>query len=197
MYSAKIVCAINMKKSILDIFLLLLLVVACSTARKDYSYLYTKESNYDVSGAKVSPFLGKWELLGGENPGDCIIASIGERNDSLMVSLSYVLNYGRFLDPGGRDANGKTIPDICILLPKSGNTVKGVYSPECSRLKYAPFASFSIRLIDKNTMVMSTGKGEHSHFTPDTAAYKRVDNQNCEFSHRLDHVYVDSVVIAK
>ena len=185
-----------MKRGIIYI-LVCIIITACGSTRNDYSHLYTKKSNYDVSGAEVSPFLGRWKLLSVENPNDWIMVSIGERHDSLMVSLAYILNYGRFLEPGNRDGNGKTIPDICILTPKSGNTVKGVYCPECSRLKYAPFSSFSIRLIDENTMVMITGKGEHSYFTPDTAAYKRVDNRNCEFSHRLDHVYVDSTAIAK
>ena len=185
-----------MKKAVVFIFVLLLLV-ACSSHRKDYSYLYTKESKYDISKDVVSPYIGRWNwVYYNLSKGECITMDIGERNDSLMITLSYTLNQARFVESGNVDRDGKQIPDICIAAPKSGNTIKGVFCPEESRIKSEPpFGSFLLRLIDKNTLVMEVSKGYATSYTPKQTAFKRKDSKNREFSHRLDYVYIDTTVV--
>ena len=79
-----------MKKAVVIIFVLSLLV-ACSSHRKDYSYLYTKESKYDISKDVVSPYIGRWNwVYYNLSKGECITMDIGERNDSLMITLHII-----------------------------------------------------------------------------------------------------------
>ena len=150
-----------MKKYLIIISLIVLAASCKSLINKDYSHLYDKESTYKVKETGQSPFVGTWDWVYDKPGVRNIRIFIGERNDSLMIGICAVLNYGNWVSTSSCDNDGKTIPDVCIANPKRGNTINAVYCQEDSRIKVAYFDSVTIKLMNKNTLVFLTAGGEY------------------------------------
>ena len=177
-----------MKKYLIIISLIVLAASCKSLINKDYSHLYDKESTYKVKETGQSPFVGTWDWVYDKPGVRNIRIFIGERNDSLMIGICAVLNYGNWVSTSSCDNDGKTIPDVCIANPKRGNTINAVYCQEDSRIKVAYFDSVTIKLMNKNTLVFLTAGGEYWEL-PRQMVLKRVNNENMEFSNEIDEVY--------
>lgn len=177
-----------MKKYLIIISLIVLAASCKSLINKDYSHLYDKESTYKVKETGQSPFVGTWDWVYDKPGVRNIRIFIGERNDSLMIGICAVLNYGNWVSTSSYDNNDKTIPDVCIANPKRGNTINTVYCQEDSRIKVAYFDSVTIKLMNKNTLVFLTAGGEYWEL-PRQMVLKRVNNENMEFSNEIDEVY--------
>lgn len=105
-----------------------------------------------------------------------------------MFTIYAVLNYGNWVSSPSEDKNGKDIPEVCIANPKRSNTINAVFCKECSKYENPCFDSVTIKLMDKNTLVYSTAGGEYWGI-PRQMVFKRVNNKNEEFSHRIYEVY--------
>ena len=184
-------------KYLVAFFAFLLVFTGCYAQKeKDYSFLYNKESKYDVAGKSPSPFVGKWRWVYDKPGVTNISVNIGERNDSLFVAFYCIYDYGSYIGGPMSDRNNKTQADVCIALPKSGNTVKGVNVYKPFDYMPAPFDSVFLRLIDKNTLVIKVGGGDN-FYVPRQAAFKREHNRNIEFSPIVEYIYADSATLKK
>lgn len=184
-------------KHLIAFFVVFLLLAACATQKeKDYSYLYDKDSKYDISGKSPSPFVGIWRWVYNKPGVTSISVDIGERNDSLFIAFYCIYDYGNFASGPELYDNGKPRADICIASPKSGNTVQGVNVYKPFDYMKAPFDSVFLRLIDENTLVVKVGGGEN-YYVPREAAFRRGDSKNREFSPIVDYIYADSATMKK
>lgn len=184
-------------KHLLVFFAAFLLLAACVTQKeKDYSYLYDKESKFDVAGKTPSPFVGKWRWVYEKDGVQYLYVDIGERSDSLLVTFYCILDYGNFYNGPMLDNDGKPQAEICIASPKSGNTIQGVIYSKPYDYMEAPFDNVFLRLIDKNTLVVKVIGGDY-YFIPREMAFKRENNDNMEFSHIVEYIYADSVALKK
>ena len=174
---------------IITVILLVLCLMGCASLKtKKYNKLYEKESTYKVKESGQSPFVGTWDWVYDKPGVRNIRIFIGERNDSLMIGICAVVNYGNWVSTSSCDNDGKTIPDVCIANPKRGNTINAVYCQENSRINVAFFDSVTIKLMNKNTLVFLTAGGEYWEL-PRQMVLKRVNNENMEFSNEIDEVY--------
>lgn len=177
-----------MNKIITAILLVLSLMGCASLKTKKYSKLYEKESTYEVKETGQSPFVGTWDWVYDKPGVRNIRFFIGERNDSLMIGTSAVLNYGNWVSGASEDDKGKMIPEICIVNPKRGNTINAVYCPECSDYVANLFDSITVKLMNKNTLVF-LATGGYNLGIPNQLVFKRENSENMEFSHKLDEIY--------
>ena len=184
-------------KHLVTIFAAFLLIAGCATKKnKDYSYLYDKESKYDVAGKSPSPFVGTWQWVYYKPGVNYFNIDIGERNDSLFITFHCIFDYGRFVDGPMYDKDDKPQAEICIASPKSGNTVQGVIYSKPFDYMDAPFDSIMFRLIDKNTLIYKVAGGDY-YYIPRQTAFKRKDKKNHEFSSVVEYVYADSCTMKK
>ena len=119
-----------MKKCLIIISLITLIVSCKSLINKDYSHLYEKESTYKIKSEGQSPFVGRWQWVRNKNGVRSVLIDIGERNDSLMVGIRSILDYGNRIHCTEKDGKGLYIPEICIAIPKGQNTINAVFCRE-------------------------------------------------------------------
>ena len=177
-----------MKKYHIFILLIAFMVSCKSLKHEYYSGLCEKESTYKVKETGQSPFVGTWDWVYDKPGVRNIRFFIGERNDSLMIGTSAVLNYGNWVSGASEDDKGKMIPEICIVNPKRGNTINAVYCPECSDYVANLFDSITVKLMNKNTLVFLAAGG-YNLGIPNQLVFKRENSENMEFSHKLDEIY--------
>ena len=158
---------------------------------KKYSKLYEKESTYEIQDSNQSPFIGRWQWVCNKKGVRNVLIDIGERNDSLMVGICSILDYGNRIHCTEKDGKGLYIPEICIAIPKEQNTINAVFCEECSSSGYHLFDSTTIKLMDDNTLVWCTKKSE-AFYVPMQMVLKREHNENKKFSHNIEAVYIDS-----
>ena len=180
-----------MKKYIIIISLVILAASCKSLIDKDYSHLYEKESTYKIKSEGQSPFVGRWQWVRNKNGVRSALIDIGERNDSLMIGIRSILDYGNRIHCTEKDGKGLYIPEICIAIPKGQNTINAVFCRECSMSGYHLFDSVTIKLMDNNTLVWSTKKSE-AFYVPMQMVLKREHDKNTKFSHNIEAVYIES-----
>ena len=179
-------------KNLFTIVFLFLCLLGCSSLKtKKYSKLYEKESTYKIKSEGQSPFVGRWQWVRNKNGVRSALIDIGERNDSLMIGIRSILDYGNRIHCTEKDGKGLYIPEICIAIPKGQNTINAVFCRECSMSGYHLFDSVTIKLMDNNTLVWSTKKSE-AFYVPMQMVLKREHNKNTKFSHNIEAVYIES-----
>lgn len=176
-------------KKVFSVLLLVLFLMGCASFKtKKYTKLYDKDSTYKVKETGQSPFVGTWRWVYDKDGVRNIGMFIGERNDSLMLGICAVLNYGNWVSCFTDDEKGLGISDVCIANPKKGNTINAVYCKEESKIKAANFDSITIKIMNKNTLVFLTVGGGYWGL-PRQMVFKRENSENMEFSHVINEVY--------
>ena len=157
------------------IFALALLFSSCASLR----------DNGEGDNA-ASPFIGKWMWQPkGEKGISCLY--IGERNDSLLISVYGKFRYAwLFIPYKGKD--GTMQADISMPMP-DGNRAKAVYSHSpMSKDDNVRYKKISLRLKNKNTLVWKTELSDGINI-PKRMVFKRESHKNYRFFEKPHFVY--------
>jgi len=181
-------------KHLIAFFVVFLLLAACATQKeKDYSYLYDKDSKYDISGKSPSPFVGIWRWVYNKPGVTSISVDIGERNDSLFIAVYAKLPYAWLFLPGYYGDPTKEIysPYICMQRPQKGNKAVVVYSHSPTNEKSVPrYNEVSLKLKDENTLEWKVKLSEEMNI-PTKMVFKRESKRNYKFGPRVPFMYVN------
>lgn len=137
----------------------------------------------------TSLFVGNWNWIENDVCKDCFYITIGERNDSLLFSISGVFYGGRKIQGPNFDNNYNLIADVRTVTP-NGNKAVSKISDSCSDFhsdpnKRAAYHPVSFELLNDTTMLFILD--DNKAYWPDTAVMKRRDYKNHVFSLEEDY----------
>ena len=162
-------------KRVLYIFALALVFSSCASLR-----------NNETAGNESSPFIGKWMWQPkGEKGISCLY--IGERNDSLLISVYGKFRYAwLFIPYEGTD--GTMQADISMPMP-DGNIAEAVYSHSPVGSSGEPrYKKVSLKLRNKNTLVWKVELNDGIEI-PDRMVFKRESYKNYKFFKKPNYAY--------
>ena len=152
-------------------------------------------SVHGVSGCggdekKQSPFVGTWDWT--ENvPGEqSFNIRIGERNDSLLFSISGVFFGGKKIHSSPSDYDWNDIPVVKIPSPME-NVAKSKICEVISNFYFDPermdvYNDVSFELLNDSMMLFILD--DNRCYWPDTAIMKRRDAKNVDFSYEEEEL---------
>lgn len=139
-----------------------------------------------IENKNKSLFTGTWDWIENNVYKDCFYIIIGERNDSLLFSISGVFYAGYKIHGFDFDNNGDIIADVRTTIPKGIKAISKIsegcsnfYSDPNDSLKYNPV---SFELLNDTTMLFILD--DNKPYWPDTAIMKRRDYTNPKFSQK-------------
>jgi hypothetical protein len=162
-------------KRVLYIFVLLLMFSSCASFK-----------NNATADNASSPFVGKWMWQPkGEKGISCLY--IGERNDSLLISVYGKFRYAWLFVPY-EGADGTMQADISLPMP-DGKKVEGVYSHSPVGSNSEPrYKKVSLKLRNENTLVWNVELNDDINI-PDHMVFKRESHKNYSFFKKPNFVY--------
>ena len=152
----------------------------------------------DVAGISPSSFVGCWECAGANDSIQNLSVRIGERGDSLLVAF-----FGERQEPfyitGNplSDSKGNTIPQACIPVPKSGNSVVGTIVNQYFSVfqnypknEYYPL-TFELKSLDTLTFKING----NVNYWPDSGVLVRKNSENYSFSTEVVDLYKENAFV--
>lgn len=149
----------------------------------------TQSQNIIANNECTNQFVGSWNWIKNNVYKDCFYITIGERNDSLLFSISGVFYGGRKIHGPNYDNNYNLIADVRTVIPK-GNKAIGKISDTSSDFHSDPnkkptYYPVSFELLNDTTMLFILD--DNKAYWPDTAIMRRRDYVNHKFSFEEDY----------
>ena len=172
-----------MKKGIITVLGLFLSIIAI------IAFYKPDEPTNDESN-KQSPFVGMWDWIENSAETHTFNIMIGERNDSLLFSISGVFYGGLKIHSSPSDLDWNDIAIVKVPIPKN-KTVKSKIAETLSNFYFDPermgvYNDVSFELLNDTTMlfILPDNKG----YWPDTAIMHRRDRINRKFSNEEEEL---------
>ena len=152
----------------------------------------------DVAGISLSPFVGCWECIGVNDSIQNLSVRIGERGDSLLVAFFWERQKPFYITGNPlSDSKGNAIPQVCIPVPKSGNSVVGTIVNQYFSVfqkypknEYYPLA-FELKSLDTLTFKISG----NVNYWPDSGMLVRKNSENYSFSTEVVDLYKENAFV--
>ena len=152
----------------------------------------------DVAGISLSPFVGCWECVGVNDSIQNLSVRIGERGDSLLVAFFWERQKPFYITGNPlSDSKGNAIPQVCIPVPKSGNSVVGTIVNQYFSVfqkypknEYYPLA-FELKSLDTLTFKISG----NVNYWPDSGMLVRKNSENYSFSTEVVDLYKENAFV--
>ena len=152
----------------------------------------------DVAGISLSPFVGCWECVGANDSIQNLSVRIGERGDSLLVAFFWERQKPFYITGNPlSDSKGNAIPQVCIPVPKSGNSVVGTIVNQYFSVfqkypknEYHPLA-FELKSLDTLTFKISG----NVNYWPDSGVLVRKNSENYSFSTEVVDLYKENAFV--
>ena len=152
----------------------------------------------DVAGISLSPFVGCWECVGANDSIQNLSVRIGERGDSLLVAFFWERQKPFYITGNPlSDSKGNAIPQVCIPVPKSGNSVVGTIVNQYFSVfqkypknEYYPLA-FELKSLDTLTFKISG----NVNYWPDSGMLVRKNSENYSFSTEVVDLYKENAFV--
>ena len=152
----------------------------------------------DVAGITPSPFVGCWECVGANDSIQNLSVHIGERGDSLLVAF-----YWERLEPfymmgnPSSDSKGYAIPQVCMAVPKSGNSAVGTivnqYFSVFQNYQKNEYYPLALELKSLDTLVFKI-RGEVNYW-PACGVLVRKNSENYSFSTEMVDLYKENAFV--
>ena len=152
----------------------------------------------DVAGISLSPFVGCWECVGANDSIQNLSVRIGERGDSLLVAFFWERQKPFYITGNPlSDSKGNAIPQVCIPVPKSGNSVVGTIVNQYFSVfqkypknEYYPL-TFELKSLDTLTFKISG----NVNYWPDSGMLVRKNSENYSFSTEVVDLYKENAFV--
>lgn len=152
----------------------------------------------DVAGISPSPFVGCWECAGANDSIQNLSVRIGERGDSLLVAFFWERQEPFYITGNPlSDSKGNTIPQACIPVPKSGNSVVGTIVNQYFSVfqnypknEYYPL-TFELKSLDTLTFKING----NVNYWPDSGVLVRKSSENYSFSTEVVDLYKENAFV--
>ena len=152
----------------------------------------------DVAGISLSPFVGCWECVGVNDSIQNLSVHIGERGDSLLVAFFWERQKPFYITGNPlSDSKGNAIPQVCIPVPKSGNSVVGTIVNQYFSVfqkypknEYYPL-TFELKSLDTLTFKISG----NVNYWPDSGMLVRKNSENYSFSTEVVDLYKENAFV--
>ncbi len=152
----------------------------------------------DVAGISLSPFVGCWECVGANDSIQNLSVRIGERGDSLLVAFFWERQQPFYITGNPlSDSQGNAIPQVCIPVPKSGNSVVGTIVNQYFSVfqkypknEYYPL-TFELKSLDTLTFKISG----NVNYWPDSGMLVRKNSENYSFSTEVVDLYKENAFV--
>ena len=134
-----------------------------------------------------SPFVGAWDWSENIDSVQYFRINIGERNDSLLISIGGTFYCGNKIHAGNFDSEFNDIAQVRVK-KRASKIIKSKISEGLSSFyvgNYRKYNIVSFELLSDTTMmfILNDGKG----YWPDTALMKRADRENRKFSQKEEY----------
>ena len=152
----------------------------------------------DVAGISPSPFVGCWECVGANDTIQNLSVRIGERGDSLLVAFFWERQEPFYMTGNPlSDSKDNAIPQVCIPVPKSGNSAVGTIVNQYFSVfqkypknEYHPLA-FELKSLDTLTFKISG----NVNYWPDSGVLVRKNSENYSFSTEVVDLYKENAFV--
>lgn len=152
----------------------------------------------DVAGISPSPFVGCWECAGANDSIQNLSVRIGERGDSLLVAFFWERQEPFYITGNPlSDSKGNAIPQACIPVPKSGNSVVGTIVNQYFSVfqnypknEYYPL-TFELKSLDTLTFKING----NVNYWPDSGVLVRKNSENYSFSTEVVDLYKENAFV--
>ena len=152
----------------------------------------------DVAGITPSPFVGCWECVRASDTIQNLSVRIGERGDSLLVAFFWERQEPFYITGNPlSDSKGNAIPQACIPVPKSGNSVVGTIVNQYFSVfqnypknEYYPL-TFELKSLDTLTFKING----NVNYWPDSGVLVRKNSENYSFSTEVVDLYKENAFV--
>lgn len=152
----------------------------------------------DVAGISPSSFVGCWECVGANDSIQNLSVRIGERGDSLLVAFFWERQEPFYITGNPlSDSKGNAIPQACIPVPKSGNSVVGTIVNQYFSVfqnypknEYYPL-TFELKSLDTLTFKING----NVNYWPDSGVLVRKNSENYSFSTEVVDLYKENAFV--
>lgn len=152
----------------------------------------------DVAGISPSPFVGCWECVGANDTIQNLSVRIGERGDSLLVAFFWERQEPFYMTGNPlSDSKDNAIPQVCIPVPKSGNSAVGTIVNQYFSVfqkypknEYHPLV-FELKSLDTLTFKISG----NVNYWPDSGVLVRKNSENYSFSTEVVDLYKENAFV--
>ena len=152
----------------------------------------------DVAGISPSPFVGCWECAGANDSIQNLSVRIGERGDSLLVAFFWERQEPFYITGNPlSDSKGNAIPQACIPVPKSSNSVVGTIVNQYFSVfqnypknEYYPL-TFELKSLDTLTFKIDG----NVNYWPDSGVLVRKNSENYSFSTEVVDLYKENAFV--
>lgn len=152
----------------------------------------------DVAGISPSSFVGCWECAGANDSIQNLSVRIGERGDSLLVAFFWERQEPFYITGNPlSDSKGNAIPQACIPVPKSGNSVVGTIVNQYFSVfqnypknEYYPL-TFELKSLDTLTFKING----NVNYWPDSGVLVRKNSENYSFSTEVVDLYKENAFV--